>query len=164
MNARAILLGATAMLATPMAAPAQDNTISAIQVCVRQLDEYARMGRAGGYDGWELAVKSGTLCPATREGFFSRADPTKPSDWYFGNTECLAANAMTPAWMVRFDQARGIVDSVQRLASAPDGTPTVVDVVMPQPNGMVSVIHYYRGLEACHSAIDRRKADLKGLD
>jgi hypothetical protein len=135
----------------------------AMEDCGNLYNQYRAMGRAGGYRGDDLLKATGSLCPNPSESAFSTAKG--PSDWFTANNdgECAPVHKMTPAWVIDYDEKRGITDHTRSEVRNPDGTLASVDVVMPENNGMVLVYHYFHTLDGCTAYQASRTNKLKDL-
>jgi hypothetical protein len=110
----------------------------------------------------------GSLCPDPSESAFSEFFPRtthKPSDWFTANSSgtCAPVHRMTPAWLIDYDQKRGIVDHTRNEVRNPDGSLASVDVVMPMGDGLELVYHYFHAIDGCTAYQAARSGRLNEL-
>jgi hypothetical protein len=143
----------------------------AIEQCGRLYNEYAATSRdvGSGPGGVASMLKSlGSLCPDPSESAFSEFFPRtthKPSDWFTANSSgtCAPVHRMTPAWLIDYDQKRGIVDHTRNEVRNPDGSLASVDVVMPMGDGLELVYHYFHAIDGCTAYQAARSSRLNEL-
>lgn len=92
------------------------------------------------------------------------ASQNQTSSWYLLNNfnQCVATT-ISPADEIQGDQEDGLQDTYDIFETNPDQSPLAVKVEIPQANDMVSVLTYFKTLDACQNYLASQSQNLNQL-